>query len=106
MNKKVLHLTLLLTIALAACAPSAPAELISSSGESLPTPQAEITPLPTRPNFKPGELVDYTAQSGDTLPALAARLSKNGRALADRSAPGAVLARWDEVFTSLSAEAS
>jgi LasA protease len=33
------------------------------------------TPLPARPAFKPGELVDYTAQSGDSLPALAARFN-------------------------------
>src|SRR5690349_16578996 len=33
------------------------------------------TPLPTRTTYKPGELVDYMAQSGDTLPALAARFN-------------------------------
>lgn len=33
------------------------------------------TPLPTRPSFAPGQLVDYTAQSGDTLPALAVRFN-------------------------------
>lgn len=33
------------------------------------------TPLPVRPAYKPGELVDYIAQSGDTLPALAARFN-------------------------------
>lgn len=33
------------------------------------------TPLPTRPSFAPGQLVDYTAQSGDTLPALASRFN-------------------------------
>jgi LasA protease len=33
------------------------------------------TPLPTRPTYKPGELVDYTAQTGDTLPALASRFN-------------------------------
>ncbi len=33
------------------------------------------TPLPTRPTYKPGELVDYTAQTGDTLPALAAHFN-------------------------------
>ena len=38
-----------------------------------PTP--EQTPLSTRPSYAPGELVDYTAQSGDTLPALAARFN-------------------------------
>ena len=36
---------------------------------------AEPTPLPTRPNFRPGELVDYEAQTGDTVPALAARFN-------------------------------
>ncbi|MDP1544564.1 MAG: LysM peptidoglycan-binding domain-containing protein [Anaerolineales bacterium] len=33
------------------------------------------TPVPVRPTYKPGELVDYTAQTGDTLPALAARFN-------------------------------
>jgi LysM repeat protein len=33
------------------------------------------TPLPVRPNYTPGEIVDYIAQSGDTLPALAARFN-------------------------------
>ena len=39
----------------------------------VPTP----VPAPTseRPKYAPGELVDYTAQSGDTLPALAARFN-------------------------------
>lgn len=35
----------------------------------------EPTPFPTRPEYAPGELVDYTAQTGDTLPALAARFN-------------------------------
>lgn len=34
-----------------------------------------VTPLPQRPNYNPGELVDYTAQAGDTLPALAAHFN-------------------------------
>jgi murein DD-endopeptidase MepM/ murein hydrolase activator NlpD len=33
------------------------------------------TPSPSRPEYNPGELVDYTAQSGDTLLALAARFN-------------------------------
>jgi murein DD-endopeptidase MepM/ murein hydrolase activator NlpD len=36
---------------------------------------AEFTPVPTRPSFAPGQLVDYTAQSGDSLPALASRFN-------------------------------
>jgi murein DD-endopeptidase MepM/ murein hydrolase activator NlpD len=37
----------------------------------LPMPTAQ----PTRPVYQPGELVDYTAQTGDTLDALAARFN-------------------------------
>lgn len=33
------------------------------------------TPLPVRPDYKPAQLVDYIAQSGDNLPALAARFN-------------------------------
>ena len=33
------------------------------------------TPYPTRPLYEPGELVDYTAQTGDSLPVLAARFN-------------------------------
>src|SRR5689334_5266550 len=37
------------------------------------------TPMPAppsgRPAYAPGQLVDYTAQDGDTLPALAARFN-------------------------------
>lgn len=33
------------------------------------------TSPPPRPAYKPGELVDYTAQTGDTLPALASRFN-------------------------------
>jgi LasA protease len=33
------------------------------------------TPIPTRPDYAPGELVDYVAQAGDTLPALAAHFN-------------------------------
>ncbi len=45
----------------------------AASNSILPIP--EQTPLPVRGNYKPGELVDYTAQSGDTLLALAARFN-------------------------------
>ncbi|MCX7755441.1 MAG: LysM peptidoglycan-binding domain-containing protein [Anaerolineales bacterium] len=47
----------------------------ASAGEQFPTPAAAFTPLPTRPPYAPGELVEYTAQTGDTLPALAARFN-------------------------------
>ena len=38
-------------------------------------PAASVTALPGRPEYEPGELVDYAAQSGDTLPALAAHFN-------------------------------
>ncbi len=38
---------------------------------SVPLP----TPFPTRPKYGPGELVDYTAQTGDTVSALARRFN-------------------------------
>jgi len=34
-----------------------------------------LTPYPARPLYSPGELVDYTAQNGDTLPVLAQRFN-------------------------------
>jgi len=37
--------------------------------------QPIITPFPTRPPYAPGELVDYTAQTGDTLETLAVRFN-------------------------------
>lgn len=42
---------------------------VPESEESLGA-DLEITPLPTRPAYSPGELVDYVVQTGDTLPAL------------------------------------
>jgi LasA protease len=44
-----------------------------SPTEAAPIP--EPTAFPTRPAYAPGELVEYTAQTGDTLPALAARFN-------------------------------
>jgi murein DD-endopeptidase MepM/ murein hydrolase activator NlpD len=40
-----------------------------------PTPTIQPTPFATRPVYKPGQLVDYVAQDGDTLPALSARFN-------------------------------
>ena len=51
----------------------APPVSIATSVVNFPAPQQ--TPLPVRETYKPGELVDYTAQTGDTLPALAARFN-------------------------------
>jgi murein DD-endopeptidase MepM/ murein hydrolase activator NlpD len=80
MNRIPLHLFQLLSIlgiALSACAPVEPATPTPAAPATMafPTPAAQVTPLPTRPPYMPGELVDYIAQSGDTLPALAARFN-------------------------------
>ncbi len=64
----------LLTLTLYSCAPSGQTINIQNMITPLaPTP----IPAPTsgRPAYSPGELVDYIAQNGDTLPALAARFN-------------------------------
>ncbi|NWF63204.1 MAG: LysM peptidoglycan-binding domain-containing protein [Chloroflexi bacterium] len=61
---------------LASCSPSIesqPALSIHPSGDSAPV--AASTPPQNRPSYAPGQLVDYTAQTGDTLPALALRFN-------------------------------
>ena len=64
----------LVVFTISSCAPRG----LSSSIENMITPLAPTSiPAPTsgRPAYNPGELVDYIAQSGDTLPALAARFN-------------------------------
>ena len=74
MNKFVIRIILLLALTLSACAPLSPLGF-----GALPlTPTAQIQPTPTsvgRPHYQPGELVDYIAQTGDTIPALASRFN-------------------------------
>lgn len=72
-------LLLAFSLVLAACGPApisqsvilTPAQSTADPTLSPPLPTA----LPTRPNYAPGELVDYIAQDGDTVPALAARFN-------------------------------
>ncbi len=47
----------------------------TSTSEESAAAIPDITPFPTRPAYAPGELVAYTAQTGDTLPGLAARFN-------------------------------
>ena len=63
-------------LALSACAPAAqsPPQALDQP-TAVPTPVVSPTPIPERPAYPPGELVDYTVQSGDTLPNLAARFN-------------------------------
>jgi LasA protease len=59
---------------LASCLPQGDGGLNPISSTGLPADPTS-TPEPERPKFDPGELVDYIAQAGDTLPALAARFN-------------------------------
>ena len=70
----ILTLVVIVSLALSSCAPS----VSTGNLENMITPLAPTSaPAPTsgRPEYGPGELVDYIAQSGDTLPALAARFN-------------------------------
>lgn len=65
---------IVIALLLASCAPVPAPSII----ENMITPLASTpVPAPTseRPLYAPGELVDYTAQNGDNLPALAARFN-------------------------------
>ena len=66
-----------IAILLVACQPQAAGVLVPVPAASTPTSTAAptYTPFPKRPEYNPGELVDYVAQAGDTLPALAAHFN-------------------------------
>lgn len=70
---------LLLLMILSACAPAAqpppPQAAPAAAASAAPTPTLSLPP--TRPPYAPGELVDYLAQPGDTLPALAAHFNSS-----------------------------
>jgi hypothetical protein len=80
MKSKIILILLLIALA-SGC--SAPPETESTRIEVTPPeptatnlpPGPTQTPLPERPTYMPGELVEYIAQSGDTLAALAARFN-------------------------------
>jgi len=72
----------LTSLILSACQPEAAsfssgaiAQAANPGAPTQPAPSVpggpSATPLPVRPAYSPGELVDYTAQAGDTLPVLA-----------------------------------
>ncbi|MGA9398402.1 MAG: LysM peptidoglycan-binding domain-containing protein [Anaerolineaceae bacterium] len=72
--KRNLHFILSLLVILilvSGCTPEYPFILEVPGEQSTPTLDFVITPFPTRRPYRPGELVDYIAQTGDTLPALA-----------------------------------
>lgn len=67
----------ILSIILSACGITNSQNQIPVSAETptqnlvISQPNVTTTPLPTRPPYSPGELVDYIAQTGDTLTGLA-----------------------------------
>src|SRR5689334_10415285 len=84
MNKQIsikfISITTCLSLLLSSCnlrvmPRNNPAPAITTPQVSLPLPSLSQTPLPARRTYNPGELVDYTAQNGDTLVALAARFN-------------------------------
>lgn len=74
----LLHGLAALALLLSGCLPELPPDGLPAESTATPAPeiiQEMPTPLPTRPAYQPGEQVDYTAQTGDTLDALAARFN-------------------------------
>jgi LysM repeat protein len=72
--KKYLILLTCIGLALSACRPRSEVPLLPFGGtpETVSEePATANTPIPTRPPYAPGELVDYVVQTGDTVPALA-----------------------------------
>lgn len=80
-NKRLLTILFIAGIVLSSCSfparnkPSNATPFPLQSGPQSAPVSESPTPLPVRPNYRPGELVDYIAQSGDTLMALAARFN-------------------------------
>ena len=80
-NKRLIATLAAIGILLSGCSlPSYPQfpdnnPLLNPTSPGSASDSGTATPLPVRPNYKPAELVDYIAQSGDTLPALAAHFN-------------------------------
>lgn len=81
MDKRFWLLLLVACFSVSACQPidvSQPVEVLAEAppaSQEASTPQPTLTLFPTRPVFAPGELVDYIAQTGDSLPVLAVRFN-------------------------------
>lgn len=73
-TRKLSTYLVLVTLALSGCQPRQTPDLVindSDQGIATATVEPVYAPTSSRPNYAPGELVDYIAQNGDTLPALA-----------------------------------
>ncbi len=74
-NTALLQVSLILVLLLSACLP------VETSSQTTPAPPSAIQtttppiPVTERPVFSPGELVEYTVQSGDTLANLSNRFN-------------------------------
>ncbi len=71
---KFLIVLTVIAVLFAGCSPQPKAGyIVSGSPEPSPIPDATETPLSNRPVYAPGTLVDYVAQSGDSLDLLSVR---------------------------------
>jgi LasA protease len=76
MTGRLIRIVLMLLVVMFVLGCTTTPPLIEPTATSfVPTPLAGPTPLPVRDPHLPGELFDYSAQSGDTLPALAAHFN-------------------------------
>jgi LasA protease len=77
MKRKIFCIAVVVLLLFTACSPRMQPTMIfpTATGETNEPENLDITPYPTRPSYAPGELVDYAAQTGDTLPGLAARFN-------------------------------
>jgi hypothetical protein len=83
--KKLYTILVIITVILSGCSvvnmenqtaqPVETAAQSSSQNLIISQPNVTTTPLPMRPPYSPGELVDYVAQIGDSLPALASHFN-------------------------------
>lgn len=79
-SNQTVMILLALALFLSACAPAAPvagqeATATPSASPATTQPVITSTSFPARPLYDPGQLVDYIAQTGDTLIGLAARFN-------------------------------
>jgi len=73
LKSDLIKFLVLFSILLAACAPTIPTQeiILETPSGIAGTQEFKPTSMPARPKYQPGELVDYQAQAGDALPALA-----------------------------------
>ncbi|MEL7644904.1 MAG: LysM peptidoglycan-binding domain-containing M23 family metallopeptidase [Anaerolineaceae bacterium] len=72
-NTKWIVFLLAIVLFTSACTEVRPTYILSAAQQTEEAEQPTSTPFPARPVYAPGTLVDYTAQSGDTLLLLSAR---------------------------------